>query len=436
MNFFQLILLFIAVIMTSLVHAQNNYNLFLDCATNDEHFDCYDIRESLKMTLVNGDKLVSAQDESNISLKIRTREVDEAAVKMILVEQSYQIKGDTTPILIEIKKYRESDFNVSTVTDLANHIAVHLAKLRGVVSIKSEDEGVVVVFAKDKTSSSSTGGEEKDWYLEPSGYFAGRNSVGESSTMQVGASGTYVKSQAKSKFILGAFGSFYNQRIQFENGEVENYQELGLGASTFYIRSLKNNRWSVALFTNVYSNPVRDNVDFKQQVRVGVEYNLVPFITKSEDRVFVVRYSVGPDYYNFHQVNINDQMNVWLLKHGITLASTIILNKYNHDNLPLSVSFELTGDSEVNSFRYAALSASVEVNYNITDRISLSPSYSFTFADAYVNQPKSEIGGVIGGVKNAGQFASVKHSFFITLNFAFGSPGLKNKDTRWSSSGH
>ena len=154
--------LFLTVITASLVNAQNNYNLFLDCATNDDHFDCYEIRESLKIKLVNGDKIVHSEDESNISLKIRTREVDEAAVRLILVEQYFQFKGDTTPILIEIKKYRESDFNVSTVTDLANHIAVHLAKLRGVVSIKSEDDGVVVVFAKDKTSSSSTSGEEKD----------------------------------------------------------------------------------------------------------------------------------------------------------------------------------------------------------------------------------------------------------------------------------
>ena len=33
-----------------------NYNIFLDCATQDDHFDCYNIREALKLKLVNGDK--------------------------------------------------------------------------------------------------------------------------------------------------------------------------------------------------------------------------------------------------------------------------------------------------------------------------------------------------------------------------------------------
>lgn len=419
----------------TLSYAQNNnsYSVFLDCATSDHEFNCLAIRESLKLNLRNGDKIVTSAEESNVSLKLRTREVDVAAVTYILVEQYYQLKGDSTPILIEIKKYRESDFNVSTTTDLANHITVHLLKLRGIISINAGDEGVTVVFGNDTTSTPSSSGEKKDWYLEPSGSFSSNNSVGESSTMRISAGGSFVKANARSKFILGAYGSYFKQKIEFEDGTIEEYQETGIGASTFYIRSLKNNRWSLALFTNISTNPVRDNIDYKQQVRAGVEYNLVPFITKAEDKVFVIRYAIGPDYYNFHEINLNDQMNVWLLKHGITLASKFILNKYNQNNLPLSIGFELSGTSEVNSFRYANVSASVNVNYNITDRISVSPSYSFSYAKSYVNQPKSQNGSVIGDVKNAGQFASIQHYFYVTLNFAFGSPGLKSQDTRWSS---
>ena len=153
--------LFVTLLYLGSMYAQsvdnNHYKIFLDCATTDQYFHCFEIRESLKIKLTNQDEIVSSLNESNISLKIRTREITEAAINFILVEQRFQIRGEDTPFLIETKKYRVASFNTTTVTDLVNHITVHLAKLRGVVSVAESEDGVVVVFNNNPMSSGNSG---------------------------------------------------------------------------------------------------------------------------------------------------------------------------------------------------------------------------------------------------------------------------------------
>lgn len=429
---FKLFIFFTLIFSIQAKAQAKNYLLFVDCNTTDNYFNCFEIRETLKLKLVGGDQLVSSLEESNVSLKIRTRMIDEAAISYISVEQYYQLKNETTPFLIEIKKYRFSEVNISTTTDLVNHIAVHLARLRGITSLNENENGVVVTFGTENNSNSSSS-DNKNWYLEPSASAAVDNLVGESSSIRVGVNGTFVRSTAKSKFILHGNASYFQQIIEFAEGQKDEYQELNTGLSTYYIRSLKNNRWSIALISYIHTNPVRDNIDYRQHLKLGVEYNLVPFVTKTEDMIFSIRYTLGPEYYDLKDVNNYDQENLLLIKHGVTIASRFILNKYNKDNLPLSFSLGVGASTEITSFRYAGVHVNSSLSYNISERISLTPFYVFHFANAYANQPKSGLGGVINEVKNAGRFASSQHHFHVVLAFAFGSPGLKNQDTRWTN---
>jgi hypothetical protein len=427
------VLFFVLIFSFNLFSAESSFKLFLDCATTDHHFDCFEIRETLKLKLLNGDKLVTAASESNINLKIRTREVEDGTIPTIFVEQYFQRSSESTPFLFEIKEYRESDFNATTTMDLVNHLVVQLVRLRGVTTLEQTDKGVVVTFGKsdDSGSGQSQNPDIKDWYLQPSGSLNWNNSLGESSSTEVYVGGEYVKAKEKNKLILRVHSSYVRQLIEFSDGKTDEYEEVGLGLSTFYVRTLKNNKWSVAIFTNTSANPIRDNINLRQQVSVGVEYNMVPFITKTEERVFTVRYAIGPDYYRLKEVNFNDDKQVVLLKHGVEIGSKFILNKYNKNNLPLSVGFNFGAGSEVKGFRYAQLFGATNITYNITEGISLTPYYSINFSKGYVNQPKSQTGGVIGEVNNAGRFAQTQHTFFVTLAFSFGSRGLKNKDTRW-----
>ncbi len=172
-----LIALFFLTISSSLF-AKASYKLFIDCATTDHYFKCFEIRETLKLKLLNGDQVVSSLEESTTSLKIRTREVDEAAITYIHVELFYQHKGDETPFLMNEIKYAESQVNVTTTTDLVNHIVVHLASTRGILSLDQTDKGVVVVLGNsDGTGSGGGNSQVKDWYLEPSGSVSWNDSV-------------------------------------------------------------------------------------------------------------------------------------------------------------------------------------------------------------------------------------------------------------------
>src|SRR5690606_8584282 len=130
--------------------------------------------------------------------------------------------------------------------DLVNHIVVHLVRLRGITSLESGKDGVVVTFGTEADPGSNTG-TVKDWYLEPSVNLSMSNSVGQSSSIKVGADGKFVKANKKAKFILQARSSYLKQTIEFSEGVQDEYEELSLGMSTYYIRSLKNNRWSIAL---------------------------------------------------------------------------------------------------------------------------------------------------------------------------------------------
>lgn len=429
------ILFFKVTLCSSFLFAQSadpnkSFDIFFDCYTDDHYFDCFKIKESLKINLKYQDKIVPALESSNAVLKFRTREIHEGTVEKIIIEQSFSIQGEERWTVK--KPYVESEINDTTLMEVVNQVVNLLGTQRGINSVTVNEKGSMVTeYATNGVDPSSGSKDMKDWYLTPSGSIYFDKTLDQSKDVSVDLSAEYVKSHKKSKVILGAKGFINQKEINLEDGATDNYTEVFLRIKGLYIRTLSNERWSAAIIGKAAHAP-QDNLIVNSEIFLGVEYQLVPFITKAEDKTLSIRYVVGPEYYKLEDPNYLDEKDFMLLKHGLEVAGSFNFSKFNNGNQPLSLNVYLGADSEVDNFRYASLYLSTGIDFNITERISLSPHYNISFAKKYPNQPKETTdGGVIDTVKNAGRFGLLRQGFHLRLSVAIGSTGLKNKDKRW-----
>lgn len=412
------------------VNSSKGFSIFFDCYTSDHHFSCFKIKESLELNLKYNDKIVSSPEGSDAVLKLRTREVQDGTIDKIIVEESFIIQGEERWMIK--KPFIELEINDTTIMEIVNQIVNFLGTQRGITSISVNDKGAMVTeYSTDASNTSIQSSNLKNWYFSPQGSIFFKNVVDQNKNLSFDLGATFVKSQKKSKVILSSKGFINKSEIKLDDEKSDSYTEVMLRIKGLYIRTLSNDKWSVAIIGKVVHAP-QDNLILDSEILLGVEYQLVPFVTKAEDKTFSLRYVIGPEFYKLEDKNFLDQKDFMLLKHGLELAGRFNFSKFNNNNQPLSLDLNLGVESEINSFRYANLFFETGVNFNLTERISLSPQYSISFAKSYPNQPKEvSDGGVLDTVKNAGRFGLLRHSFHLNLSVAIGSSGLRNTDRRW-----
>jgi len=410
------------------------FKIFVDCYSPDNLVDCLNFEEVLKTNLKYQDRVVNTLEDSSIKMELRTRRVDIDGNPGSEVTFKFFIKNDTTPIAFFPVEYVLATVNQSTVVDIANHAVLFLVTQRGIAAITVDESSgkVSTTFNKPATNPGDEPADDiKPWYIVPSFYAHLNNSKGQNQSSNLGFGADYVRSKPKFKYRVGISGNSYKQKIIFDDGTSDEYEEVSLGLSTLYVRSLKNNHWSLALITHVGHNPVEENIDYSISVNAGIEYTLVPFIVKSEDQLISIRYIIGQKFYNLNDPNQFDQTIINLIQHGIELGGRFNFSRFNNNN-QLTLNVGLGANSEIDSFQYANLDFHTSIDYGVSKRVIIEPSYSFSLHKDFPNQRKQgDDGGVIGDVQNAGQFANFQQYLNVSLKFILGSTESRTRDNRW-----
>lgn len=87
-------------------------------------------------------------------------------------------------------------------------------------------------------------------------------------------------------------------------------------AEVLYVRTI-GPRWSVGMAMAAGSSTF-GNTDLDASIKPAIEYNLYPYDEVQSHR-FTILYAIGPEYYNFTDTTVYDQMEQILMRHGLVM---------------------------------------------------------------------------------------------------------------------
>lgn len=84
-----------------------------------------------------------------------------------------------------------------------------------------------------------------------------------------------------------------------------------------YVKSL-GEHWSIGGVSRSGSSTF-GNTDVRTSIKAAIEYNLFPY-SEAQTRRFSFFYSVGPEYYNYTEETIYDQLEEWVGRHRLSVT--------------------------------------------------------------------------------------------------------------------
>jgi len=166
-----------------------------------------------------------------------------------------------------------------------------------------------------------------------------------------------------------------------------------------------------------------DNTASKNQIRAGVEWVLIPFITSESSGNISIRYSISGEVQKYVDPQTFELVQEQFARHTVDLYLAKHFKK-------VDVSF--TGSGYMSSLRPQRLSGAIgsgTVFYKVTDRLSLLGNLSVEYARNRVMSPaegSNTFSGLTGGNKNA-----TSGTMSIGLKYTLGNLRLYNTDERW-----
>ena len=205
----------------------------------------------------------------------------------------------------------------------------------------------------------------------------------------------------------------------------ESASNLALQNGLIVGRSLSKH-WAIAAFLRDNTDP-SSNYKNQAQAHVGLEYELVPFLT-TNDNALTVSYLIGGNHQTYYDPTIEGKLTQNIATHALSIYYVFHRSRYD-----VNGSVALT--STVNNWNQwgagGQLGGRVYINKRKT--FTFDPSVSFGYKNNLVNNPanpstKYEVLQLMG-VGNGSTVTTL--TFRIGFSYRFGQNLLRQMDTRW-----
>lgn len=390
------------------------------------HWDCYlpdgaASCDDLAARLLSGAFRVGDAPDA-ISTRIRSRNQVEGVQSWDIYEIDIAVpEGTSQHTLLRVHTGVDSDIAEQRLHD---HLLASLAVTQELQAVSTGEDGSVTVTwgpASVEEGEDKPPKKEQRWYLAPSIWGDG-NYAAANVSVTVGGDLYFNYSTPSWRLKLGGGGSLDYQKVKY--GSIDDvYQATWIGGWLTAVRTLKN-RWSMALLSNVDRSTGASNLDLSTSTALGVEYNIHPFQTGSNEGNFTLRYKIGLQYDNFQQRNILGDLDALYPEHSLDARVS-----WHFDPADISLSV----GSTMNLLRpeFSSVDGWLSADLRLSPVVTLSPWLYTSFQNAQISQPRVEGGGTLDELRAAGMWNQFELSGGLSFGFVLGNAQLEQTDQRW-----
>lgn len=180
------------------------------------------------------------------------------------------------------------------------------------------------------------------------------------------------------------FQSRYNySESQFTLTDGEKFTSLTRNYSVYsqYVKSL-GSHWSTG-FEGEAGSSTFGNTDIYAFIKPAVEYNYYPY-EEVQTRRFSIKYSIGPEFYNYTDTTIYDKLSETIFRHGIEID-------FNQNQKWGNVSLDLGVSQFLHNLRYFNANLNPNLDVQIVKGLSVDFGCYISFVSDRLNIAKSDI---------------------------------------------
>ncbi len=394
-----------------------------DCYLPESVLDCSEMGQRLysgALSQPSGDVPAVARVE------VRAQEEFQGVERLLRYEiRVFQPPDAPAPVVIQRERISSELPEANTAQRLLDRVTVSLAPLLSVVSVEATPEGEFQFVMK--MPGTSTDDANKDptkiqrWYFSPSlsTYF----NVSSANVDVSGSGRLYFNwSHPKWRFRGQASGNFEYERVTY--GDIDDtYQSQGVNVWLSGVRSV-HPHWALAVMPNVWTAQGIENTDLGIAVDVGMEYAAYHFDVADADGNVFVSYKVGPRYLDLELPNLAEKERFWYGAHTLSVGVDWHFKAVDLDT-------SVYASASVAEPTFSEVFASVNLEFRVTQAISISPYASMGFTNADITQPAEVVGGTLDDLKASSAWARLSTNGGLSIAMAFGNAQLNASDRRW-----
>lgn len=404
-------------LLFGLAHAAEPTPVHWDCYLPEARADCADLAERLFSGAFR-----SSDGEGAVTVNLRARN---------RVDGNQEWDHYTLEVLSPDGSTQHVEFEIHTAIDwdLANQrvydrMLATLATTGELTSVVVDDDGTIAVtWSQGAAEAEEEEAERKvsPWYFAPN--VSGSLSYASTSTDISGGGGfTLNYSDPLWRFKLHGSGYYSYQSVNY--GSIHDvYTSTSLNASSTVVRTLKK-RWSMALQPGIQRATGASNLELATTTSLGVEYNLVPFQTGTNNGNFVLQYRVGLEYDRFSTANILGDKTALFPWHDLSLS---VGWHFQAVDIDASVS----GSMNMARPEFSSVFGYLGTTLRLTPTISVSPWVYASFQNAQISQPQSVDQGTLDELRAAGMWSQFGVDGGLSFGFVLGNAQLYQNDQRW-----
>lgn len=182
------------------------------------------------------------------------------------------------------------------------------------------------------------------------------------------------------KIRLRSFYNFDKSTFRLTDGD-ESFILRSYNVRALYVKSLGPN-WSAGFQTRVGSSTF-GNTDISASFRPAIEYNVFPY-SEASVRRFSFNYAIGPEYYNYTDTTIYNQVSETRLRHGLNI-------EFNQTEKWGNVSIDIGVQQYLHSLKLFNAYFNPNIEWQIFKGLSIDIGGYVSFVTDRINIAKADI---------------------------------------------
>ncbi len=235
---------------------------------------------------------------------------------------------------------------------------------------------------------------------------------GEASFSSIDLTGRFSASKItdRQKLRLSTFYNYEKSTFKLTGGD-ESFVKRSYNFRLLYVKSLSPN-WSVGLNTRTGSTTF-GNTDISTTFKPAIEYNIFPY-SEASTRRFSFNYSIGPEYYNYTDTTIYNNLSETRMRHGLDI-------EFNQTQKWGNVSLDIGVQQYLHNFQLFNAYLNPNIEWQIFKGLSINIGGYASFVSDRINIAKSDISDedILLQIKQLD--TDFTYFTYFGLNYRFGS---------------